>query len=232
LAHHAYALDASASRPYGAKMTDEQIESMANACGLYGARKAVVQCVRELLKAHPDHSGDGGETVAAHVTLPAPDTTHYAQWAGDTIKYHSDGQIYEFASARVKAALASNKATEARCQYCDGTGDVHSIDGEWRGECTECGASNKAAPIASVLSDRDIQEAALEWQCDPAFDHFMFHEDELVEYVRKILALTHPAAAQLSRAEVLLKLRAAQMCHPNAVQPLIEEAIDLLEDKP
>jgi hypothetical protein len=42
-------------------MTDEQIESMANACGLYGVRKAVVQCVRELLKGHPDHSGDGGE---------------------------------------------------------------------------------------------------------------------------------------------------------------------------
>ena len=23
-----------------------------------------------------------------------------------------------------------------RCQYCDGTGDVHSADGEWRGPCT------------------------------------------------------------------------------------------------
>lgn len=50
------------------------------------------------------------DKVAAHVTLPTPDTTHYAQWAGDTIKYHSDDQIYEFASARVKAALASNRA--------------------------------------------------------------------------------------------------------------------------
>jgi hypothetical protein len=56
------------------------------------------------------------------------------------------------------------------------------------------------APIASSLSDRDIQEAALEWQCDPAFDHFVFHEDELVEYVRGILARVHSAA---SRAEVL-----------------------------
>jgi hypothetical protein len=23
----------------------------------------------------------------------------------------------------------------ARCEYCDGTGDVHSLDGEWRGSC-------------------------------------------------------------------------------------------------
>lgn len=30
---------------------------------------------------------------------------------------------------------------EARCQYCDGTGDVHGIDGEWRGSCTECPAA-------------------------------------------------------------------------------------------
>lgn len=29
--------------------------------------------------------------------------------------------------------------TPERCEYCDGTGDVHSFDGEWRGECHECG---------------------------------------------------------------------------------------------
>jgi len=27
---------------------------------------------------------------------------------------------------------------ETRCEYCDGTGDVHRLDGEWLGECTEC----------------------------------------------------------------------------------------------
>lgn len=39
--------------------------------------------------------------------LPEPDTTHYAQWAGDRIKYHSVDQIIEFANARVTAALAA-----------------------------------------------------------------------------------------------------------------------------
>ena len=29
----------------------------------------------------------------------------------------------------------------ARCKTCDGTGDVHGIDGEWRGECTVCEAA-------------------------------------------------------------------------------------------
>jgi hypothetical protein len=31
------------------------------------------------------------------------------------------------------------KGTEPpRCQYCDGTGDVHSPDGRWLGECNQC----------------------------------------------------------------------------------------------
>ncbi|CAJ7720283.1 Uncharacterised protein [Burkholderia pseudomallei] len=34
-------------------LTDEQIESMAVAHGLYGVRKAVILCVRDLLAAHP-----------------------------------------------------------------------------------------------------------------------------------------------------------------------------------
>ena len=34
----------------------------------------------------------------------------------------------------IRAKLASRQ--EPRCPYCDGTGDVHGIDGEWRGVCT------------------------------------------------------------------------------------------------
>lgn len=29
----------------------------------------------------------------------------------------------------------------ARCPYCDGTGDVHRADGEWLGAC-DCGAAS------------------------------------------------------------------------------------------
>lgn len=45
-------------------VTDEQIESMASACGLYGARKAVVQCFRELLASTPTPVVDSGLAVA------------------------------------------------------------------------------------------------------------------------------------------------------------------------
>ena len=35
---------------------------------------------------------------------------------------------------------------EQRCTYCDGTGDVHSIDGEWRGTC-HCAAAPAPQPV-------------------------------------------------------------------------------------
>lgn len=31
-----------------------------------------------------------------------------------------------------------------RCPHCDDTGDVHGLDGEWRGECVQCKAIAKA----------------------------------------------------------------------------------------
>ena len=50
--------------------------------------------------------------------------------------------VFKMIESRVngKAVVAP-----ARCEYCDDTGDVHGIDGEWRGTCT-C-----AAGAASVL---------------------------------------------------------------------------------
>jgi hypothetical protein len=46
------------------------------------------------------------------------------------------------AALSTHAAPARNggETGEKRCQYCDGTGDVHGIDGEWRGAC-DCGAA-------------------------------------------------------------------------------------------
>lgn len=57
------------------------------------------------------------------------------------------------------AAPAEQQAP--RCSYCDGTGDVHGIDGEWRGICTECDAGTalrqqaapKAAPTRTALPE-------------------------------------------------------------------------------
>lgn len=49
-------------------------------------------------------------------------------------------------------------ATSGRCGYCDGTGDVVSITGEWRGVCTECEAA-----LAARLPVRP-------WEFDPGLD--------------------------------------------------------------
>ena len=48
----------------------------------------------------------------------------------------------------VRQGLAAH---ERRCEYCDGTGDVHSIDGEWRGVCI-CSVGRALA--ASKIDER------------------------------------------------------------------------------
>ena len=45
---------------------------------------------------------------------------------------------------------------EQRCTYCDGTGDVHSIDGEWRGTC-HCAA----APAPQAQQGEPVAQARL-----------------------------------------------------------------------
>lgn len=50
-------------------------------------------------------------------------------------------ELHDFA-VRMRRALAKAESFK-RCEYCDGTGDVHSIDGEWRGECTACDANKE-----------------------------------------------------------------------------------------
>lgn len=37
---------------------------------------------------------------------------------------------------RARAAISAAEAAQRPCPYCDGTGDVHSRTGEWRGVCS------------------------------------------------------------------------------------------------
>jgi hypothetical protein len=63
----------------------------------------------------------------------------------------------EFYSAMLAAAPAAPAPVEQRCTYCDGTGDVHGIDGEWRGTCP-CAA----APVAQRITvTEDMHVAAV-----------------------------------------------------------------------
>jgi uncharacterized paraquat-inducible protein A len=67
---------------------------------------------------------------------------------------------------RMRKAL-NRAASFERCQYCDGTGDVHSIDGEWRGECTECDASKPEHQTATI---EDVSGALYSHLMRGAFD--------------------------------------------------------------
>jgi hypothetical protein len=50
----------------------------------------------------------------------------------------------------VPQAECAPRTDEKRCEYCDGTGCVHRIDGEYLGECTEC-APREAQPVVEAM---------------------------------------------------------------------------------
>ena len=62
--------------------------------------------------------------------------TSYASLLDWTHDYQlNNGDIIAY---RRVAPVAQQPQAEKRCEYCDGTGDVHGFDGEWRGECHCC----------------------------------------------------------------------------------------------
>lgn len=77
-----------------------------------------------------------------------------------TIRAHLDDQF-----ARQFVGLPQiEKPVGPRCPYCDGTGDVHSIDGEWRGVCTECTPAEATGLVVNeyhmdglLFSNEDIE---------------------------------------------------------------------------
>ncbi len=59
-------------------------------------------------------------------------------------------------------------AKNLSCPYCDGTGDVHSIDGEWRGVCKPCvEAKDRLVDAAPDLLEAliHIEGAAMDITC-------------------------------------------------------------------
>ena len=62
---------------------------------------------------------------------------------------------------------ALTQPVQERCTYCDGTGDVHSITGEWRGSCgCEAGKAQPQPvqePVAEVVMATKPQKASPAW---------------------------------------------------------------------
>jgi hypothetical protein len=66
--------------------------------------------------------------------------------------------IAAYTSIRVLANALDAVVVHKRCEYCDDTGDVHGIDGEWRGVCTACDA-HLAAQSAMRVRVMTLEEA-------------------------------------------------------------------------
>jgi len=69
---------------------------------------------------------------------------------------HTDGNAEMYNA--VPLYTVAPAPVEQRCTYCDGTGDVHSIDGEWRGTCP-CAA----APAPQAQEPMAWRTEALKW---------------------------------------------------------------------
>lgn len=75
------------------------------------------------------------------------------------------GWVDDKVASETRAALASKPpaSKQKRCGYCDGTGDVHSVDGQWRGRCT-CPAGQQPTLTQSKPSQDDLRDK-LQRQC-------------------------------------------------------------------
>ena len=53
--------------------------------------------------------------------------------------------------------IAAAEQAQRPCQYCNGTGDVHSITGEWRGVCScEAGKTQQAEPVLALAGSLGV----------------------------------------------------------------------------
>lgn len=95
---------------------------------------------------------------------------------------------------RMLCAYAAALRQQERCPYCDNTGDVHSIDGEWRGECHECKARHAERGDGAV-SDEVVGAA---WN---AYEQSMSTRERFTQaYKRIAMRVAIEAAAPLLRA--------------------------------
>jgi hypothetical protein len=86
------------------------------------------------------------------------------------------------AVAAFRAATSQAQAAPKRCGYCDDSGDVHSIDGEWRGECTGC--------VAALVRELDNAAARLEQRTNSPLDGLLNAAARKLEELDSALAAT------------------------------------------
>ncbi len=112
-----------------------------------------------------------------HVTLPRAvleqmvgaledmtDANGYTSYISEEEK--QDTKSVREANAALTAGRAVLEKGEARCSYCDGTGDVHTPTGEWRGTCT-CDAGKAQESLLQHAYAEGRQDQSEEAQAKP-----------------------------------------------------------------
>jgi len=77
------------------------------------------------------------------------DSGDYGCWSAE------DQDHYKQANEAIKALEEALAKQEQRCEYCDGTGDVHDQTGEWRGVCVcEAGAKQEQGESVAIVCNK------------------------------------------------------------------------------
>ena len=75
----------------------------------------------------------------------------------------TDGEVYRRKSsgdALLAAQAKCDAPADARCEHCDGTGDVHRADGEWLGSCV--------CPAGKAPADGEVVEVVAQVKAELA----------------------------------------------------------------
>lgn len=126
-------------------------------------------------------------------------------------------------------AAPAVQPSQARCQYCDGTGDVHGIDGEWRGSCTACKPAQPSqapegfalVPIRATRAMEEVfEEEGWEWA-----NLLAAAEAVTLEEYEQALEGAQPSQEVLSDEEIIeLKWGVIPFAYPAENDDLIEFA--------
>ena len=117
------------------------------------------------------HRGD--KILGSDTALVGQETFHSVKaWQifgkdGEPLFIQQDEQSakrYQAAGHLVKQ-LGFAQPSQVRCQYCDGTGDVHTPTGDWRGECDQCDAKqpNQARKSVACVADAPPDDVDVAW---------------------------------------------------------------------
>ncbi len=93
--------------------------------------------------------------------------------------YGADDVLIAESIRFLRHALAQ-KAEPPSCKYCDGTGDVHSLGGQWRGRCTECNFSEPQTQkdkeqyafedwLASECPSGNVESVQSQWEASAEY---------------------------------------------------------------